>query len=65
MWTPSCATPYAAARPGFFDKATEDIRVLLSDVALPDSARADVFELIRLAREGKARVVEVLINSEG
>ncbi len=56
---------YAAARPGFFDKATEDIRVLLSDVPLPDSARTDVFELIRLARDGKARVVEVLINAEG
>lgn len=56
---------YASARPGFFDKTTEDVRVLLSDVAIPDSALTDVFDLIHLARDGKAHVVEVLLNSTG
>ena len=55
---------YASAQPGFFDKKTEDIRVLLSDVPLDDAQRADVFELIHLARDGKARIVEVVLNAE-
>lgn len=56
---------YASAQPGFFDKTTEDVRVLLSDVALPDSALADVFDIIHQARDGKAHVVEVLLDSTG
>ncbi len=55
---------YASAQPGFFDKKAEDIRVLLSDVPLDDAQRADVFELIHLARDGKARIVEVVLNDE-
>jgi hypothetical protein len=56
---------YATAQPGFFDKKTEDVHVLLSDVALSDEARADVFELIHLARDGRAHMVEVVIDAQG
>jgi hypothetical protein len=56
---------YATAKPGFFDKAGEDIHILLSDVPLSEAVRADVFDLIGLAREGKARAVEVVLGSSG
>ena len=56
---------YASAQPGFFDKTAEDVHVLLSDVALSDEAREDVFELIKLARDGQAHMVEVVIDAEG
>lgn len=56
---------YASAEPGFFDKKVEDIHVLLSDVPLSDDARTDTFKMIHLARDGKARIVEVVINAEG
>ena len=56
---------YAAAEPGFFDKAKEDIHVLLSDEPLADSDRSDTFRLIRLGRDNKAHIVEVVLNSEG
>lgn len=56
---------YASAAPGFFDKNTEDVRILLSDVALPDNALTDVFELSHLGRDGLARVVEVVLDSTG
>ncbi len=56
---------YASVQPGFFDKKTEDTRVLLSDVPLPDAALTDVFELIHLARDGKVHVVEVDIDATG
>jgi hypothetical protein len=36
----------------------------LSDVPLSDEQRADVFEIIRLARDGKAHVVEVVLDAE-
>ena len=55
---------YASAQPGFFDKAMEDIRILLSDVELPDSALGDVFELIHMGRDGRAHVVEVVLDAE-
>jgi hypothetical protein len=55
---------YASAQPGFFDKSKEDIHVLLSDVPLTDEQRADVFELIGLARAGKARVIEVVLDAD-
>lgn len=55
---------YANAQPGFFDKSTEDVRVLLSDVPLPEAARVDVFERIHLGRDGAARVVEVVLDAE-
>ena len=54
---------YASAKPGFFDKTKEDIHVLLSDVPLSDEQRADVFEIIHLARDGKAHVVEVVLDA--
>ena len=56
---------YAAAEPGFFDKTTEDIKILLSDVALSQEARDDVFALIRLGREDEAHVVEVVLDRTG
>lgn len=56
---------YAEARPGTFDKNTEDTRVLLSDVALPDEAREDDFALIKLAREGRAHAIEIVIDHAG
>jgi hypothetical protein len=55
---------YAAAQPAFFDKTKEDIHVLLSDVPLSEEQRADVFEIIKLARTGKAHVVEVVLDAE-
>jgi hypothetical protein len=56
---------YASAQPGFFDKSKEDLRIILSDVALPADALKDVFTLIHLARDGKVHAVEVVINAEG
>jgi hypothetical protein len=56
---------YAAAKRGMFDKATEDVQVLLTDAELPDTAREDMFELIHLARDGKITAVEVLIDATG
>ncbi|MEO8070084.1 MAG: hypothetical protein ABI652_01670 [Acidobacteriota bacterium] len=56
---------YATVEPGFFDKKTEDVHVLLSDVALPDDARGDRFALIKLARTGHAHMVEVVIDATG
>jgi len=56
---------YAHAEPGIFDKSQEDVHVLLSDVPLSDADRADPFALIHLARDGKARIVEVIIDASG
>jgi hypothetical protein len=56
---------YASAEPGAFDPAAEDVRVLLSDVPLDDTTRADVFALTDLARAGHAHVVEVIIDAAG
>jgi hypothetical protein len=56
---------YASARPGFFDRNAEDIRVLLSDQPLGEKARTDVFELIGLARQGKVTAIEVFIDATG
>ena len=55
---------YASAKPGFFDENKEDIHVLLSDVPLTDEQQADVFEIIHLAGDGKAHVVEVVLDAE-
>lgn len=55
---------YANAQPGFFDKSSEDVRVLLSDVPLPEAARTDVFERIHLGQDGAARIVEVVVDAE-
>jgi hypothetical protein len=56
---------YAHAEPGLFDKHAEDIHVLFSDAPLADADRADTFALIHLAREGKARILEVVIDAAG
>jgi hypothetical protein len=55
---------YASAKPAFFDKSKEDIHILLSDVPLTDEQRADVFELIKLARTGKAHMIEVVLGAD-
>ncbi len=56
---------YASAQPGFFDRKTEDVRLLFSDVPLSDDDRADVFALIHLGRDGKAHILEVVLDHEG
>ena len=56
---------YAIAQPGFFNKASEDIRLLFSDRPLQDDDRADVFRLIRLARTRGANIVEVVVDAGG
>lgn len=56
---------YASARPGAFDKQSEDTRVLLTDAALSDEAREDVFDLMALARADKVHAVELLIDASG
>jgi hypothetical protein len=56
---------YATAQEGALDKTKEDVRVLLSSVPLSDAVRADVFDLIRLGREGKASIVEIVIDASG
>jgi hypothetical protein len=56
---------YASPAPGFFDKTTEDIRLLFSDVPLPEAQRKDVFALIELGRTGRANIVEVVLNAGG
>jgi len=56
---------WATAQRGFFDKTSEDIRLLFSDVPLSDADRADVFALIHLGRDGKARVLEVVLDKDG
>ena len=55
---------YANAQPGFFDESSEDVRVLLSDMPLPEAARTDVFERIHMGRDGAARIVEVVVDAE-
>jgi hypothetical protein len=61
--TTALAYAYASAQQGFFDKSKEDIRILLSDVELPPEALSDVFELIHMGRDGKAAVVEVVLDA--
>ena len=56
---------YASAQPSFFDKNGEDIRVRLSDIALPEEAATDDFALVRLARQGAIHVVEVTVDAKG
>jgi hypothetical protein len=56
---------YASARPGFFDKSIEDVRILLSDVALTAEERDDDFALIRRGRNNTAHIVEVVLDASG
>ncbi|MFI5167081.1 MAG: hypothetical protein ACHQQS_10700 [Thermoanaerobaculales bacterium] len=56
---------YASAQSDFFDKKAEDIRLLFSDVPLSDDDRTDFFALIHLGRDGKARILEVVVDKDG
>ena len=56
---------YASVQPGFFEKNTEDIRVLLTDVPVDAARRGDVFARARLARAGELHGVEVVVNAKG
>ena len=56
---------YASAQPGFFDRQSEDIRVLLTDVPLPEDVRGEMFQLARMARQGQLHAVEVVLNAKG
>jgi len=56
---------YASVEAGFFDRNTEDVHILFSDVPLSDDTRADRFAMIHLARDGKAHIVEVVIDQGG
>ena len=56
---------YASVQPGFFDKKTEDIRVLLTDVPVEEKIRGDVFALSRLADSGKLHGLEVVVDAKG
>lgn len=56
---------YASVQEGFFDKKSEDVRVLLADIPLDEKARGDSFTLLRLARSGKLHAVEVVVDAKG
>ena len=56
---------YASVQPGFFDKKTEDIRVLLTDVPVDEKVRGDIFALSRLAESGKLHGLEVVVDAKG
>lgn len=56
---------YASAQTGFFDRNAEDVHVLFSDRPIDDASRADTFELLKLAREARAHIVEVVIDAAG
>lgn len=56
---------YADARPGFFDTASEDVRILMSSEPLTGEDRADDMRLARRGRSNAARVVEVTLNADG
>jgi hypothetical protein len=55
---------YALAQPGFFDKSREDVKVVISNVALDESSLRDPFALIHLARERRLRAIEVVLDAE-
>ena len=56
---------YASVQPGFFDKKSEDIRVLITDVPVDEKVRGDVFALSRLAESGKLHGLEVVVDAKG
>ncbi len=63
--TAKMAHAYARAVPGFFDKKTEDVEVILSDVPLEGKALTDVFERIHMADAGKLHAFEITIGADG
>jgi hypothetical protein len=56
---------YAQAQEGFFDKKSNDVLVLLTDVPLTGAALTDPFERRKMEKEGKLRSVEAVINAKG
>lgn len=57
------AHAYARAEKGYFGKE-KDVRVILTDVALLESALADPFERRRMAADGKLHGVEVVLDAQ-
>lgn len=55
---------YALAEKGIFDSKKEDVKVLLTDVAVPDSAIGDDLALNDLAQQGKLHGIQVTIDSD-
>lgn len=56
---------YVSTQPGFFDRETEDTRLLFVDVPLQEALRDDPFGPARLARQGKLHGVEVILSARG
>ncbi len=63
--TTKLAYAYARAVKGFFDKATEDVEVVLSDVPLQAKALEDQFERIHMADAGKLHAFEITLDASG
>jgi hypothetical protein len=55
---------YASAGPGFFDKAKEDVTVIVSDVPLDAKALEDEFERIHMADAGKLHALEITFGAD-
>src|SRR5882724_8534709 len=56
--TTKVAYAYARSVPGFFDKNTNDTKVIVSDVPLDAKALADDFARAGMAKEGKLHAFE-------
>src|SRR5689334_87988 len=63
--TTKVAFAYARSVPGFFDKNTNDIQVIVSDVPLDAKALADEFVRIDMAKAGKLHAFEITIDATG
>ena len=63
--TTKVAFAYARSVPGFFDKNTKDIQVIVSDVPLDAKALADDFLRASMAKEGKLHAFEITIDAAG
>ena len=63
--TTKVAFAYARSVPGFFDKNTKDIQVIVSDVPLDAKALADEFVRAGMAKEGKLHAFEITIDAAG
>jgi hypothetical protein len=63
--TTQVAYSYARSVPGFFDKATRDTQVIVSDVPLDAAALGDPFVRGDLADAGKLHAFEITIDASG
>jgi hypothetical protein len=63
--TTPVAYAYARSVPGFFDKATRDTEVIVSDVPLDAQALSDPFVRGDLADAGKLHAFEITIDATG